>query len=295
MSNSNSALSTKKINNGSNRRSSSGVRRQGVFWICTIPHYDFIPYSEPNADWIWCAGQLELGNETSRLHWQFCVHFRKKVALSWFKTHGWDSWHAELTDSRRAEVYCKKSDTSVDGTQFEFGRRTTSRSEPRDWDAIWDAAIRGDLSSIPASIRFQSYRTICSIRADFAKPIGVERSCYVFWGPTGTDKSRDAWIAAGDDAYPKDPNTKFWCGYRGQSNVVMDEFRGLINISSLLRWLDRYPVNVEVKGSSACLCAKNFWITSNLPPESWYPQLDADTLSALMRRLNVVAYKKLLS
>lgn len=109
----------------------------------------------------------------------------------------------------------------------------------------------------------------------------------MFWGATGVGKSRRAWAEATFDAYPKDPRTKFWDGYRGQEHVVIDEFRGGIDVSHLLRWLDRYPVNVEIKGSSTTLCAKKFWITSNLPPEQWYPDLDEATKLALLRRLNV--------
>jgi len=112
----------------------------------------------------------------------------------------------------------------------------------------------------------------------------------VFWGRSGSGKSRRAWEEAGLDAYPKDPRTKFWCGYRGQVNVVIDEFRGGIDIGHLLRWLDRYPVIVEIKGSSTVLSAERIWITSNIPPESWYPDVDAETMVALKRRLKVIHF-----
>ena len=110
--------------------------------------------------------------------------------------------------------------------------------------------------------------------------------CY--WGATGTGKSRRAWDEAGLDAYPKDPRTKFWDGYRGQEHVVMDEFRGAIDIGHILRWLDRYPVIVEVKGSSVVLKASKIWITSNLHPRSWFMELDEITYLALERRLEII-------
>ena len=90
------------------------------------------------------------------------------------------------------------------------------------------------------------------------------------------------------DSYPKDPRTKFWDGYQGQEHVVVDEFRGAIDISHLLRWLDRYPVIVEVKGSSAVLKASTIWITSNLHPKDWYFGLDELTLAALLRRMEII-------
>lgn len=58
----------------------------------------------------------------------------------------------------------------------------------------------------------------------------------------------------------------------------------------MLRWFDRYPIIVEVKGSSVVLTAKNVWVTSNLSPEAWYPECDAETMSALRRRLNVTHF-----
>lgn len=65
---------------------------------------------------------------------------------------------------------------------------------------------------------------------------------------------------------------------------------GCIDIAHLLRWLDRYPVIVEVKGGSQVLKAECIWITSNLDPRSWYPDLDQETLAALLRRLNITHF-----
>lgn len=92
------------------------------------------------------------------------------------------------------------------------------------------------------------------------------------------------------EAYSKDPRTKWWDGYLGQSNVVLDEFRGTIDVAHILRWLDRYPVRVENKGGSLPLLATHFWITSNLDPRLWYPDLDDETLQALLRRLEITHF-----
>lgn len=35
---------------------------------------------------------------------------------------------------------------------------------------------------------------------------------------------------------------------------------------------------------------KTMWITSNLNPEYWYPDLDNDTREALIRRLNILHF-----
>lgn len=119
----------------------------------------------------------------------------------------------------------------------------------------------------------------------------MERTTFVFWGTTGTGKSRRAWDEAGMEAYGKDPRSKFWDGYGIQKHIVIDEFRGGIDISHLLRWTDRYPCRVEIKGSSVPLVAEKIWITSNIPPTQWYPLLDDQTLAALMRRLTVIEFE----
>ena len=76
--------------------------------------------------------------------------------------------------------------------------------------------------------------------------------------------------------------------------LMLDEFRGGIDVSHILRWLDRYPVSVETKGGSRPLLASKIWITSNLDPRSWYPDLDEDTKEALLRRMNITHFLYLL-
>jgi len=262
-------------------------RRQGIFWMLTVPAHAYTPWLPQALQW--CRGQLEEG-QGGFLHWQLCCAFRKKESLIGVREL-FGPFHAEITRSSAAADYVWKEDTRIAGTQFELGARPCARNVARDWDAIWESAKSGDLLAIPPSIRIQSYRTLCQIRADHERPIGMERTCYVYWGRTGSGKSRAAWAAGGLESYPKDPRTKFWCGYDGQEHVIIDEFRGGIDVGHLLRWLDRYPVIVEKKGSSVVLKANKIWITSNLSPDLWYPGLDNETYQALLRRLNIIHFE----
>lgn len=179
---------------------------------------------------------------------------------------------------------------AIIGTRFELGHYDGGRKSSNDWERIWDSAKRGATEDIPADVRVRYYGAIKRIAQDHLKPLGIERICHVYWGRTGTGKSRRAWDEAGIDSFPKDPRTKFWDGYQGQRNVVIDEFRGSIDISHLLRWLDRYPVIVEVKGSSVVLKAEEIWITSNIHPSEWYTDLDEETKAALLRRINIIHF-----
>lgn len=258
---------------------------QARYWLLTIPHAHFTPFKPDAVAYI--KGQLELG-ELGFLHWQVLVHFPRKLRLRGVKSIFGEQCHAEPTRSEAADDYVWKEDTRVDGTQFELGTRAVRRGNSHDWEQVRDSAKRGALDDIPGDIYVRMYGNLKRIATDHMRPAPIERTIKVFWGRTGSGKSRRAWEEAGMDAYPKDPRTKFWDGYRDQPHVVMDEFRGDIDISHVLRWFDRYPVIVEIKGASVVLKATNIWITSNIPPSSWYPQLDEMTMDALLRRLEIV-------
>lgn len=262
------------------------VTPQAKYWLLTIPHADFLPYLPNSICYI--KGQLERGNDTGYLHWQVLAVYKRKVRLRGVKDTFGSTVHAEPSKSDAANEYVWKEDTRIANTQFELGKLPFNRAKSEDWEAIADAAKSGQLETVPGDVFVRYYGNLKRIAVDHCKPVAIERTITVYWGPTGTGKSHRAWTEAGIDAFPKDPRTKFWDGYRDHENVVIDEFRGAIDISHLLRWFDKYPVIIEVKCSSMVLKAKNIWVTSNLHPNDWYPMLDDATRAALIRRLNIV-------
>lgn len=271
---------------------STGLRMpspQYKYFLLTIPHADFLPYLPNGISYI--TGQLERGGNTGYLHWQLLIHSKSKCTVTKIKSIFGDTTHVEPTRSAAAEQYVHKADTAVEGTSFQLGEKSFKRNSSTDWERIRNEARLGRLDNIDADVYIRHYSSLKRIAADHMEPVAVERQVKVFWGATGTGKSRTAWSEAGLDAYPKDPRSKFWDGYRGQLNVVLDEFRGGIDISHILRWLNRYPVIVEIKGSSVVLKATNIWITSNLHPRDWYPDLDEETKSALLRRLTITHFE----
>jgi len=259
------------------------------YWIGTIQ--ESAGWTVPDSltpPLVWLRGQEEIGAAGNR-HWQLLATTSKQVRLaSITRLFGFGHW--EATRSRAAEEYVWKDDTAVAGTRFELGSKPIQRNSAADWELVRACAQRNSLNEIPADIYVRHYFSLRAIAADNAKAVGIVRTCHVFWGPTGTGKSRRAWLESGMETYAKDPRTKWWCGYRGETNVIIDEFRGSIDVSHLLRWTDRYPVTVETKGSSQPLMAQTIWITSNLSPMRWYPDIDVETLDALLRRLTIVPF-----
>jgi len=259
------------------------------YWLLTIPQNEFSPIYLPRG-FAYLKGQLECAPTTGYLHWQCLAITTTQCRLSALKKT-FPTAHMEPSRSEAAEDYCWKEDTRVAGTMFELGDKPFKRNSSKDWDSILLAAKESRFEDIPADVYIRSYSSIKKISVECAVPLSIERSVVVYYGATGCGKSHTAWEEAGLDAFPKDPCTKFWDGYRGQDNVVIDEFRGTIGISHILRWLDKYPVLVEVKGSSVVLKAKKIWITSNLHPRDWYAGLDEQTLNALLRRLTITHFQ----
>lgn len=106
-----------------------------------------------------------------------------------------------------------------------------------------------------------------------------------YWGPTGTGKSYNAHQLA-PDAYYKMGGNKWWDGYTGQPDVIIDDFRGdLCPFHELLRLFDRYPHRVEYKGGSINFVARRIYVTCNKPPEEVYAGRTEEDIGQLLRRI----------
>jgi len=261
--------------------------RQARYWIGTVnpEHGEWEPPLQLPVGVVWLRGQRERGAQGT-LHWQLFAAFDKKTRMGGVKAKICNG-HWEPSRSEAAEEYVWKEETRVDGSQFELGAKKLNRNSPEYWEGVWDKAKKGKILEIDPDVRVKSYRTIKQIEKDHMKPCAMDRNIYVVWGPTRTGKSHLSWEAATLDAYPKSSTSIYWDGYQGQENVVMDEFRGKIGIEHILTWCDKYPVAVQNKFGGCVLNAKNIWITSNIHPNDWYPDLDQETKDALVRRMKI--------
>nr|WAE42679.1 MAG: replication associated protein [Cressdnaviricota sp.] len=262
---------------------------QRTNWILTIPAHEFTPFLPESCRWI--RGQLEVA-ESGFVHWQIAVGFLRNVRLARVRQL-FGPFHAEpIVSVEDARAYVHKVETAIVSTRFDLGKYSGKgvAAVGRDWDGARRLAELGQFAEIPSDLFIRYYGNFQRIFVASSKPVDIVRDCTVFWGATGTGKSRTAIAEAGPDRYIKDARTKWWNGYENEKNVIIDEFRGAIDIGHLLVWLDRYAVRVELKYSTAPLFAERFWICSNLSPREWYPDVDPATFAAFERRLTVVKH-----
>jgi hypothetical protein len=266
--------------------------KQAKYWLLTIPDSTWNPPKDLYPGTVYLSGQQELGSSTSYKHWQVLVCFSQKKTLNQCKSYFTPQTHAEPSKSEAARDYVHKDESSVPGTRFELGEYPFRRNSKTDWKKVLKKAKEGALDEVPPDVTIRYYSTLKRISIDYGVPImRGPQHVSLYWGETGTGKTRKFYDEIGDTKYYlKAPTTKWWDGYKGEEVVLVDEFRGMVEISHLLKWLDRYPCACEVKGAQVFLNTKRWVFTSNLPLKDWYKDLDSETVDALARRFTEVLH-----
>lgn len=123
---------------------------------------------------------------------------------------------------------------------------------------------------------------------------GFCNEVHVRWGKPGVGKTKSVFDQHGcENIYEAnfgDGSSKslWWDGYKGQEVILINEFTGIqMGWEYFLKFLDRYPFRMQVKGGHVWKLAKYIYITSNYEPRSWYPA-HIEHYEALERRLTSV-------
>jgi hypothetical protein len=113
---------------------------------------------------------------------------------------------------------------------------------------------------------------------------------YIRWGVTGAGKTRYVWETEdrGDIFTVNLHDNVPFDGYNGESVLLFDDFNGHYEITSFLRWTDRYPLRVNVKGTYAYANWTKIYITSNINPIEWFIGTVEQHKQAFMRRVTNV-------
>ena len=237
-----------------------------------------------------CVWQKERGSEGTE-HLQGYVMLYETQRLTWLKANlnSRAHWENRKGSHQQAVDYCKKEESRIDGPwQFGEGPQQGKRNDLLLLKAAVESGkrervIASDDDLFPVWAKYsraaKEYRRLLQ-----GSGRSHQTKCLVLWGEPGVGKSRFA-ANVDPDAYwvmrPRSNGDVWWDGYDGQDVVVVDEFTGWMTRTFLCRMLDRYPLNVEVKGGSVPFTAKLVIFTSNDDPHTWFTR----GLGALERRM----------
>lgn len=264
---------------------------QSKHWCFTINNYDDSRVSRISAlegsdEIAYCCVGREVGEQGTK-HLQGYIAFKKRKTLGAVKEFIGEA-HLESAkgNPHQASAYCKK-----DGDYFEFGQCPGGRGSRSDLQEVAKkiqegSTIRAIAEEYPSAIlRYGS--GVLRLKQHYRPKKQREApEIHVFWGPTGSGKTRRVWEFVKSEELWVHPGDKWFDGYDGQLAVLFDDFDGgWFKLSYLLKLLDRYCFQVPVKGGYVWWCPKQIYITSNLSPKDWYPQAHEEHRSALLRRL----------
>ena len=185
----------------------------------------------------------------------------------------------------KAIEYCKK-----EGNWTEAGNKRI-QGEGTDLKKIKNDIINGKgYNDIIAENDFNNFSEVKLIQHHYEELSPRDRpKPEVFWiyGPTGTGKSKLAKSMA-PRAYWKNSRHKWWNGYGGTEDIIIDDFRGSnLKFDELLRLLDEYPLDVETKGGTRWIRSKRIFITTPRNPQETYPGIYlTEDIHQLLRRID---------
>lgn len=262
--------------------------------------FPVVTYNE--KEFVYMTYGRETG-EQGRRHLQGFVYVKNKKSLRQMKT-AFDNnrIHLEVMRGTHDEAikYCHK-----DGDFKEFGERPKQGCR-HDIESLAEEIKAGNttMSNIVLdhphlAFQYGRYFDRLEDELNLQKKRTSMTEGFWFWGCAGSGKTREVYsLHADDDIYVYNPQDKgWWDGYKGQKVVLIDDFRGELQYSFLLRLCDRYPCTVPRRNRMPHpFLAEKIYITAPLPPEDVFKNLsERDSLDQLHRRFSMKHFVKLQS
>jgi len=252
-------------------------------------------FLEKNVDFV--TWQKEKGAEgTSHLQGYFVTKKNEKSShgftMKWIKENLNNKMHVEKRQGthEQAVAYCNKKDTRVKGpwtlgthvTESENRTAVGERRKVQIADILNDVKAGATENELWEKYPGHMLHYGKSVKSySMMRQLGQRNQpkIVVLWGPPGTGKSHRAteMAKAIGPAYrwQSSPSGAVWFdGYDPMNHkvVILDDFKGGMPYTTLLRLLDRYPMHVEGKGFCVPFNPEWIIITSNHPPNEWYFQ-----------------------
>jgi len=128
--------------------------------------------------------------------------------------------------------------------------------------------------------------------------------------PTETNGPRGVWITGlsgagkshfvrtrhpADELYLKSPKNKWFCGYKAEPYILIDDFdHSCVSLSCDLKlWADKWACTAESKGGKVSLCHTTLYVTSQYTIDQLWPGDENEELRiALIRRFHFVRVQR---
>lgn len=251
------------------------------FTINNYSYDDFIRLSN-----LLNCGYMVVGAEvgdSGTPHLQGYIEFTKRLTFKQVKELLGDKAHFEARrgTQEEASIYCMK-----EGDFIEIGQKKM-QGERKDLDRIRQVALDSGMRSVTRIGNIQQIKVAEKYLDYNEEPRDYKPVVWWLYGKTGSGKSRKARELFGeDDYYCKNDGTKWWNGYDGHENVVIDDFRpSWWSLTEMLSLLDRYGKTIEYKGGIRQFKGRLIVITSAKAPSDCYAGCGED-IAQLLRRVD---------
>jgi len=252
-----------------------------------------------NPKFYLCIG-FEVGGKKNTPHLQGCCMLGKQVAWNALQKTPYpfksSSNFLMRGTPKQASDYCKK-----DGVFWECGTcpittraGSSGRSGQRnDIIAVVEKVKKGAtdkmlLDEHPAET-FKFLRNIRMVQSLIKPKRELPLQVILCYGPPGAGKTHWADVKF-PDHFRMPVSKDFWMdNYQQEKTVLLDDFNGEVKLTFLLQVLDKYPIQIPIKGGFVWWCPDTIILTCNTHPCNWYDYATRqDSYAALKRRFHKI-------
>lgn len=271
------------------------------YWCFTYNNPEFTPNvvfqeAQKTGHLEYAVFQGEIG-ESGTYHFQGFIVLCRAQRLSFVQKLIRACHWAIALKPDAAEAYCRKDDTRIDGpyTIGSWDPNTHGQGKRADLIQFRDAVKSGrtfrelieDDQYLPVLARYPKF--LEKLFEVYEPQRTKTTELHLVYGAPGLGKTTFV-LEQCPDAYWKQAGTGWWDGYRGQRDVIIEEFKGWMPFHWILRLADKPPLMVEIKGGQRHFVAERLWITSNFLPSEWWKLEDQGRLDAVYRRITKVYF-----